>query len=167
MAVKSNPVKTRSEKQPQSATHTERSGAAKGLHVDSARGAKVEQPFHSPSPKRSEGGRPRSEAEGADFLFAPVGAFLTLRDRGTEIYSGLVDKGRKAEPRIRREMGKVRERVEGLDLKVPEWVRLRLENSTGRARKAWEDLNLPETLKNLQVRGRVEKLRSRIQGLVG
>ncbi|MBI2059129.1 MAG: phasin family protein [Nitrospirae bacterium] len=103
---------------------------------------------------------------GADFLFAPVGAYLTLRDRGTEIFSGLVDKGRKAEPRIRREVAKVRERVEGLDLKVPEWVRIRLESTSQRARKTWEDLNLPETLKNLEVRDRVEKLRTRIQGLV-
>ena len=106
------------------------------------------------------------QRSGADFLFAPVGAYLTIRDRGTEIFSGLVDKGRKAEPRIRREVDKVREKVEGLDLKVPEWVRIRLESSSQRARKVWEELNLPETLKNFEVRDRVEKLRTRIQGLV-
>lgn len=119
--------------------------------------AQTAKPAHSTSPEARNG---------ADFLFAPVGAFLTLRDRGTEIFSGLVEKGRKAEPRIRREVGKIRERVEGLDLRIPEWLRIRLESSSQRARKTWEELNLPETLKNLEVRDRVEKVRTRIQGLV-
>lgn len=108
----------------------------------------------------------RSGDLAGDLLFLPVGAVLTLTERVPEIFNDLVAKGRKAEPRIRKNLEKVRERIDSLDIKTPEWIRESFESSSKKARELYDELNIEDTLKGLKVRERVEKFRARIQELV-
>lgn len=103
----------------------------------------------------------------SDLLFLPVGAALTVRDRGVELFNELVTKGRKVEPRVRENLGKVRERIDAFEWTNPDTLRKRWGASTKRVREFYDDLNLDQALKELKVRERVDKVRLRLRELIG